>query len=697
MLRPSVCSFLLAALCCAPLLAKEAEKHPLPIVRVVLFTSGVAFVEHRGEVEGDQSIDFKFHVDDINDLLKSMVVQDLGGGTVETVTYAPQEPLSVQLGELRINPSQVRSLGDLLARLRGERVELEVAPKPLTGTIIAIERQRVQTEQQVSEQEVLLLKSTTGLRNVFLSDITSVKLLDEALDSDLQRALELLASGGKSEKKQVSLRLRGKGKRQVRVGYIQEFPVWKTSYRLVVEADKPALLQGWAIVENTTDHDWDGVQVSLVSGRPVSFVMDLYEPLFLSRPSVVPQLFAGLHPKIHPQAMEDAERAFQRAARGGGFGGFGGGIGGGGFGGGFGGGGGGDPFDAAPGQPIDPQPSVKVAAQGANVGTFFRYAIEHPVTLARQRSAMLAIVNESVQTKRKAVFNPATDPQHPMTGLELTNSTKLHLMQGPITVFDGGEYAGDAQIEDLAPQTKRLITYALDLNTEIIADQPVEAQDNAASIVIRDGYVKSTTQQQRQRTYTVKNSNADAREVLIEQPMDELWTLAGPEKATEQTRDHYRFALEAPPGKRVTLDVSERRTLTKQIEVATRSPFGAIKAADVDREAAYLLAQTAKEISPALREALELWREKHQAVLKVDRQLDEAKARVEEIDHEQNRIRANLEKLPKESELYRRYLTTLNAHEDELIRLREQRAKLLSLLALQKQDLDNYLVDLRVE
>ena len=72
-----------------------------------------------------------------------------------------------------------------------------------------------------------------------------------------------------------------------------------------------------------------------------------------------------------------------------------------------------------------------------------------------------------MKAEKVSIYNPAVQPKHPLNGLRLTNSTELHLMQGPITVFDGGVYAGDAKIDDIAPGSQRLLSYALDLDTEV--------------------------------------------------------------------------------------------------------------------------------------------------------------------------------------------------------------------------------------
>lgn len=180
---------------------------------------------------------------------------------------------------------------------------------------------------------------------------------------------------------------------------------------------------------------------------------------------------------------------------------------------------------------------------------------------------MLPVVNEHVAAKKVSVFNPAVQAKHPLSGLRLTNTTELHLMQGPITVFDGGVYAGDAQIEDIAPGGERLLTYSLDLDVECTTESTAQP-DEIASIRLAKGVLQAEHKLVRTRKYQVKNSDPKSKTVLVEQPFETDWKLIAPKEPTEKTRALYRFAVEAEPGKTAALEVVEERLLSQQTGIA---------------------------------------------------------------------------------------------------------------------------------
>ncbi|HTU26479.1 MAG TPA: hypothetical protein VMF30_13825, partial [Pirellulales bacterium] len=472
-----------------------------------------------------------------------------------------------------------------------------------------------------------------------------------------------------------------------RVGYIQESPLWKTSYRLVLREGEAPLMQGWAIVENTTEHDWRDVRLTLVNGRPISFIMDLYQPLYVARPVVAPETFASLRPQLHAQdlAAGDALQKANAGNRGRGMGGMGGGMMGG-----MGGGMGGGVAPAADADmpdlalQIDPSAGVEAAAKGSDVGELFRYEIDEPIKLARQQSAMLPIINGKVTGEKVSLFNGSVESKHPLDAVQLTNSTPLHWMQGPITVFDGGEYAGDARIEDLAPGGQRLISYALDLDTEVSSDS-TERPKEMISAQLQSGRLIVRHRLRRLHIYTVKNSSERAKKVLIEQPIDADWKLVGTRPA-EQTRSLYRFAVQAEPGKPERLVVEEEQPVEEQL-------FAAALADPQDAQIFLKSDVVSDEVKQAIAEVVR----RNQARAKLAARMTDLDKRIHLFTGEQERIRENMKTLDHDSDLYRRFVKKLGVQEDEIEKIRAELEQLKSRQQELDTDLEKYLSDLKLD
>ncbi len=295
--------------------AKVELSSDVPLERVVLFNSGVGFFDRQGSVKGDAQIELKFNVEDINDLLKSMVLQDMGGGHISAVTYGSKDPITKTLKTFAIDLTSNPTLGQILNQVRGERVEIDAA-NSITGIILGVEtkKKEIGKDRDTIDVDMLNLLTAEGLRSVPLENIGTIRLLNEKLDKEFRQALKVLALGHDTDKKTVTLNFLGDGKRTVRVGYIQQMPIWKTSYRLVLKDDAAPFLQGWAIVENTTEEDWNKVALTLVSGRPISFIMNLYDPLYVQRPVVEPELYASLRPQTYGQDLAAADKQFRALA-----------------------------------------------------------------------------------------------------------------------------------------------------------------------------------------------------------------------------------------------------------------------------------------------------------------------------------------------------------------------------------------------
>ena len=745
--------------------APPAAPVNLPVTRVVLFNAGVGYYHREGTVDGDAKFELRFPESDVNDLIKSLVLSDQDGGKVRAVTYDNRTPVEFTLKSFAVDLTENPTVGQLLHQVRGEKLEVtDKAGAVLVGQIVSVERPTVVAGTGTPDTgEQLNLLTDDGVQSVSLRESKKIKFVRAELQAEFRKALEVLAAARGDGKKAVSVAFSGNGRRRVAVGYVTEAPMWKPTYRLTVDEKGAARIQGWAAVENTTDEDWVNVRVGLVAGRPVSFQMDLYDPLFVPRPTVEPDLYASLRPPTYQGGLNPGGAG--NPLVGGGFGGgnplnaqlgaggqaqnlgIGGGIAGGiggGFQGQFGNLGGqfglaasggnlGNQFGiqggvmgsgyvprvprpdvrqlygsrlnyadyldrvrnpgAAKGEgedkprvkdPLDPKGGVLAAAEGGSLGDSFEYKVADPISLPRQKSALLPIVNEAVEGGRVSIFNAKTLAKHPLVGLKLVNKTNLHLAQGPVTVYEGDTFAGDARLPDLKPNETRLISYAIDLGTEVVPSGG-EAKTTLVGVKVTGGRLETVSRSRTTTRYLIRNRNGQDRAMVIEHPVSKDWRLTAPEKPTDRTRDYYRFEIAAKAGALTPLVVAEEHD----------GAAGLVLFGQSDAELLYYSKQEAT--SPAVRAVLAKLLEMRRTAADLARQLAAEQEALKEIGDDQDRIRKNLDRVPKDSEAYKRYLKKFDDQETEIEKRQARVKELKAEIARHEKALKAFAEDAKAE
>jgi hypothetical protein len=680
----------------------------VPVKVVVLFSSGVGYFEHAGAVEGDASAELRFKTNQVNDILKSLVLQDLGGGKVGTVVYPSQDPIDKTLKSFQVDLAGEPSLAELLSQLRGARVRVSVGAEEHEGTILGLEQKpKVVGEKGSIDVWVMNLISGGTIRSIELAEAKRIELEDPQLQAELGKALAALAGARDQDKKPVTIHFAGQGRLDVRIGYVVETPVWKTSYRLVLPGDgadvakeKPKLI-GWAIVENQTDNDWSGVQLSLVSGRPISFIQDLYRPLYVPRPVVQPELYASLRPQTYDAGMGAAGERMAGAApaempkteapaagkpmapaRGRTLSRSGAAL-------------GGirmeeerlsrlsTAADAPATPPMDAAASVASLASASQGGELFQYTVGN-VSLPRQRSAMIPIVTDDVEVERLSIYNPSVLPRNPLTGARVKNTTGKHLLQGPITVLAGSSYAGAARIDNVPPGQERLISYGVDL--QVLVDAKSERQEDTITAgKIVKGVLWVTRKHVAGRTYSAENKGDKDKTLIVEHPVRAGWKLVEPAKALEKTEAVYRFKEPLGAGKSAGLRVVEERVDAQQV---------ALLGADVSALEFYgRTGAIPKGVKEALAEAVK----RRQGLAETNRQREERRRQVGEITTEQMRLRENLKTVNRTGEYGARILKKLDDQETVIERLQGEIEALTKTFEGERRELEEYLTNLTVE
>lgn len=622
----------------------------LPTKRVVLYKHGVGYFERHASVEGDATLALTFRQSEVSDVLKSLTVLDLDGGHIASVSYDSTKPLAQLLQEVALSIPDSGSLVGLLPQIKGARVGLHTGvDDPVEGSVLGVDVKERQTGDGVARVVLVSVLTDSGeIRSFDLHALVAVKLLDPALRRDLDFYLKTQLSAKKKDARTFTFFAQGQGKRTVLVSYTLEAPVWKATYRIILgEEGKAPTIQGWAVVDNMQDEDWEEVELSLVAGLPVSFVHDLYTPRYIRRPEVKVQETTGVLPPevqegIDIAAFEDSGERYMEANA-----------------------------VAAPAAPMllskmrgaftgelrhAGLSSTPVQTRERKVGDLFEYNIERPITIRRNQSALVPIVLREFDGRPVLLYQKAARAENPMRCVEFKNTTGLTLEGGPVTVLEGGSYVGEAMLETSKPDDVRLVPYAVELSVTVL-DNVESHQGTVTRVVIRNKTLTAYRAQVQQTTYSFNNKSDTEQLCYLDHPRAPEWELHETAQPHEVTESHWRFRFALPPRK-VTRFVVRQRYTTQYVYNLFDTNDALLHTWIEQR---YLDART----TTVLRAVSEQRRQASQAEERLVRLAEERAA----IHHEQQRIRENLQSLgdrPSEKELRERFVRTFGTQEDRL-------------------------------
>lgn len=644
----------------------KANTQTLPIRRVILYSNGVAYIERRGTVTGHAEVSLSFKQSQVDDVLKSMVVLDLGQGRIGAVSYNSSAPPSARLAEIpfSIQPGSGNDnnggLAGVLGQLQGARVIVATANRTATGSILTVEERKSQidADKPALVTHALVIASAGGeLTSFDLAEVRSIKLVDEGARRDVGEFANATSSARRRDAKTIVVTSDGNGSREMLVSYTIAAPIWKTTYRVVLDSQGKPFFQGWAIVDNVSDEDWTNISLSLVSGSPVSFIQPIQKPFYRYRPVVgMPEDL-----KLSPQTYEASEGETAATVSGvitdpngavvpnatvtitntannqsvttssGGDGiyrsqvlppgnysilinapGFKGyrvnnvAVGG--------------AWPARVNASLEmgtvsetvtvtsesstinqrqiselpknarglysisglssgvlnnlsvdgaslsdaitrPDSGVEAAATGSEVGDLFEYRIDQPVTVLRDRSALIPILQTRMDGERVSIYNEGARRDRPMGGMLLKNTSPLTLEDGALTVIDGDAYAGEALLERLKPDEQRLISFALDLGT-LVNVRVKEHRAPTFLVRVVNGVFQAHYHQTTEKTYVLTNQTDKPRVVFVEHPLRDGWVLSDDTpKPDGKSARYYRFRVPLAAHQKVELAITERRAL----------------------------------------------------------------------------------------------------------------------------------------
>jgi hypothetical protein len=650
-------------------MAALAAAADLPVKQVVLYKHGVGYFERSGTLAPGESARLEFNAAEMNDVLKSLTISEPGGGKVSGLRYDSMDPLSHRLADFPFQIGASEPLAAMLDQLKGARLELRFGGETVTGAIVG-GRLVLRSDNQPEREQLTLMLDGGELRTVDLSAATGIRFTDATLQGQFRDYLAALEAARSKEKRSVYIDSTDARAREVVASYMVPSPVWKSSYRLIFGPSGQPVLEGWAIVDNTTGEDWNKVQLSLVSGRPISFVSQLYAPRYVERPAVELAEDSAARPVVHEGGYGAGLGTAAGPVSGMGGGVMGGVI-------------GGVPA-AAPARrnamtslgtvnqtveveetPVRALPSDIVAnASAGELGELFEYRIAQPVTIRKSESAMLPFLQQPIEARKLLIYSDHTS-QHPTDAAEIANTSGKTLDGGPITVYDGGAYGGEALMETLKAKDKRLISYAVDLGTRI-----TEAFGSKASIVreihANRGMLTTKLASEETRTYTVRNVDQKAKTLIIEHPLRPMYTLLN-QKPSEKTANAYRFEVQIAADATREFTVSEERVFDQTYAVTNVTPD--------------LLVEYAgnRAIGDTGRAQLQHIADLKTQEAEADRGLHDADSQTTSVTADEERIRRNIASLnvvSGQQQQVQDYARQLAVSEQQLAALRDRKAEL---------------------
>ncbi|HBM17101.1 MAG TPA: DUF4139 domain-containing protein [Lentisphaeria bacterium] len=643
---------------------------PPPITKVVLYKHGLGYIEREISIKDNQALSLYFPEREMNDILASFYAIDLNGGKITSIQYETQEPISERLKKILIKIPDKSTLSGLIAELKGAEISAKVADETVEGRILGLEPVEEITSNQIVKRDFrMVIKSDTGaIRTLSLSSLIELKLKNEALNKDITELLDISLEGKYSNFKKMTISTQGTGERIIRIGYLINMPVWKCSYRLLFDSKEKekALVQGWALAENATDDDWNEIDIAFVTGNPISFSMNLYSPLYISRQSVpVPgmqslnidwenapreqtavnkaknkELLLARESKSIVQdnyaylesGAGDNNMAFSAPAA----------------------------LSAQEGEYLSDYlaNSVEQSVRGKTLGTLFSYNVEDKISIQQKRAAMIPILTSSMSC-RKLLYYKKSFSLNVLNAAVLHNDSELTLDAGPVAFFEGNASLGEGILnQTLTPGNQEIIPYAIASYASIISTSNYDKSAYFKGKLV-NGVLTLTRTEMLTSIMEIESKGKNSETLWIEFPASSLYTLVEPEKPLKESDGHYLFEIALNPGEKKEFTIKEKRNIEETVVVTDCDD----KTVSYYASAPYL----DKKVRDFLKEISEL--KSRAAELKIN--IENFTKQIKALSEKEKRIRQNIELLrgagnAKEQTLRSNWIGDLASSETEI-------------------------------
>ena len=620
----------------------------MDITRASFYKHGVGFFNRKATVDGDDEIQVYFDLDQMDDILKSLTVTDLGGGYIANVAYDSHKEESN-----RFSLKENESLNSILSQLKGISISLVIKDKVIEGTVMGLQRRVEKINEIPIETDYLILSTDTGIEQYSIPLVRNIKIKDKEVAEELERCLKASLKKHTKGKKRITIYCRGDGKRDIIISHLSAVSAWKTCYRMVL-TERTKLLLAWGLIDNDTEEDWKDISISLIDGKPISFTYNLYAPHYPVRPHVEIEKEVAVKPVMLEAGSYKKKMSAKEFAR----------------------------LEETPcevmedlclddagplGGSLDDDAnhfgstSIRSQVEMKDAGDMCEYSISNPVTVRKNESASLPLFQESFEGGAILVYNATERPVNPMSVIDFTNTTGMSLNGGPLLVIEGDNYVGEAMLPSMKADEKRFIPFSVELGVKV-AEKNKSDNLPIHFIKITDGVMHQYYYHHDIKEYRITNRGKE-KTLIIEHPRNEHYELLEPKKADEETDNFYRF--------KIILKAQSEQTFTVTMQNRT---YIQIFLPNQNKDDLQLLMDKkylTRELTNKVNSVIDLLRRRSEMEAEIEKRREE----IDELTDDQERIRENLNSLgneKQEKQIKSRFLDKLTAHEDKMENFNEE-------------------------
>lgn len=616
---------------------------------ITLSSGGLAQVSRAADINSDGVIRIEVPLDQVDDILKSLVVNG-SGGSVAGMSLAGPQPLQETFKGLPFSLEALSSVPSLLTSMQGAKVAVTSSGKTVEGSILGIEARRA--DERTSTYLLTVIDKDGAVETLALGQDASVRFDDPDTRAKLAKATAAIARGKNDRTRAIDIKVNGvKNSGDIGLTYVVPSPIWKTAYKVVIDGNNKARLQAWTVLENASGEDWKGIKLTLTSAEPVTLKQGLHQLYWRERQEVPVNTASNNVPDPDTGDLSNRRRLASSAAA---------------------------PapagamhYDAKrmadaqayatdelarPAEPMQVAAGNPTAATESDISATF----ELPGTydLANGDTLSVPIKDADVEADMVDMYRAGSAFRNPIAAVMLKNTTGVSLPAGILTLYDSKSgYIGDSQLSALPKDDTRLASFATDRKVSISEQQtPTE---EIASLKVADGVMNATVRYRQTTTYTVSGALDGERTVIIEHPIRDGWSFSSAE-SFGKTATHQRLKAVVPAGTEKTLTAVDEQLQSNSYAL-------------VDVEPDMLLGWSASTQDKALTDKLANLADARKRQVAIQNELVSLDSEIEKTVNEQERIRRNLGAVPDNSDLKKRYLKALADSEDQIASMNERR------------------------